>query len=174
MSTEPLFMSSEETVLERLRLAVSQYLGDERAAMLSDVELKVHREEALMAMAVSLVKEMTAQRLESDVQRVTFKRRVPVEDTLERHIYRPKTRWDAIKLYVLPGWMRRRLKKPAVLGPGVAWTTPRKRQVTIVVDEDVTIERFFTYPHSAYRLPPQQFGPAIYREQRLAPDWRKR
>lgn len=162
-----------ERVLHYELMSLRAALSDEYAATMHEEQLRWWRNEMLAQMVFELRGYVLSEHLEPETQRVTFEREMPIatSEHLRYMLYAPQSRWDAIKQYVLPRWLARRLKRWKLQPVQVDWgrrTRVIPDKITHVIDEDVVIERKMLYPHASEytALPPTRYGPPVYREAR--------
>lgn len=158
-------LEAQRVTLEQMRYAVRSYLGDDKAAALDGAVLSTWRAEEMAATAIELVKTVWAQRLEPDVQKVDFARKIPRHQSATQGFHMPATVWDHYKWVHRSSWWAKKLKPVHWVR---SWTKERvwTDSYTVHVSENVKIERLLSYPAPNVHLPEKTMGAAVYIERR--------
>ncbi len=153
--------------LDRIRFGARAFLPDDDMANSVDpFILDTYRDEMLARTVVSVVKEVWAQRLEPDVQRVEFTREIPITHTSSTGFSMPATTWDHWKHAHRRNRLVRRLFTPARWVKAIQPSRSTSEVQTITVSEDVVINRTLVYPNPSIALPADRMGAFVYREDR--------
>jgi hypothetical protein len=159
-------LRTERVLLERLRVAAQSRIPDERLyRLMHDARAESWVDHEMLHLVVTLEKMVYAQRLAPEYIDLDFTRPVQVEHGTRFYRQVPESRVDLL-LLALPRRLRWRLPRyrtvDAQFQRPVTWTDVR-------IQDQVIVERFWTYPDSTWAMPPDTWGSPVVFERLVPP-----